>query len=288
MPEAPARDHRIVLLATFALTLGLAGARSAEAQTAPPLGYIERPTDPAAPLAYPTHSSATASSDRTTPPPLEPDPEVAVDLALAAEMPLMLGGQATLEVPYRFLFQGEVGVLPGFSIDAVDSALVGSGAYDATTSELVRNTLRDSLVMRLSAGWRPFPDHGLELLGGYTLVSLGGDVSARQAVESIAGVTVPAEIPDAQIAIHSTVHSVHFGLGWRWVVADHFLVRMSLGYMQAVSSSSHLEVPAELAGNATVTNGAAVANGLIDAKLNEIYTTYVKLPVAGLSMGYRF
>lgn len=200
----------------------------------------------------------------------------------------MLGGQATLEVPYRFLFQGEVGVLPGFSIDAVDSALVGSGAYDATTSELVRNTLRDSLVVRLSAGWRPFPDHGLELLGGYTLVSLGGDVSARQAVESIAGVSVPAEIPDANIVIHSTVHSVHFGLGWRWVVADHFLVRMSLGYMQALSSSSHLEIPSELAGNPTVSAGAAVANGLIDAKLNDIYTTYVKLPVAGLSMGYRF
>jgi hypothetical protein len=219
--------------------------------------------------------------------PKEPPP-VAFDVAAAAEMPIMMGGQATLEVPYRFLFQGEVGVLPGFAVDAVDSALVGAGAYGATTSELVRNGLRGSVVGRVSAGWRPFPDHGFEILGGYTVASFGGGVSARAAVEAAAGMSLPSQIPDTDVVVRSTIHALHVSLGWRWVIADHFLVRMSLGYMQAVGSSSHVEVPDSLAQNATVTAGVAAANQVIDAKLDDIYRTYVKLPVAGLSLGYRF
>lgn len=212
----------------------------------------------------------------------------AFDLAAAAEMPIMMGGQATLEVPYRFLLQSEVGVMPGFSVDAVDSILVNAGAYDQTTSELVRNGLRGSVVGRFSVGWRPFVDHGFEILGGYTIASFGGGVSARQAVEAAAGTSLPAQIPDTDVVVHSTIHSLHLSLGWRWVVAEHFLIRMSLGYMQAVGSSSHVDVPDSLSQNQAVVSGVAVANQVLDAKLDDIYKTYVKLPVLGLSMGYRF
>ena len=215
-------------------------------------------------------------------------PPVAFDAALAMEMPIMLGAQATVEVPYRFLVQGEIGVLPGFSVDAVDSALVGASAYDSNTSELVRNTLRDSLVVRLSGGWRPFPAHGFEVLGGYTLTSLGGSVSARTAVEAATGSPLPPEIPDASVLIQSTVHSVHISLGWRWVVADHFLIRTSLGYLQSVASSSHLEVPEVVAQHPEIAPQVDAANRALDRRLNDIYTTYVKLPVLGLSLGYRF
>lgn len=218
----------------------------------------------------------------------ESEPPVAFDAALALEMPIMIGAQATLEVPYRFLLQGEIGVLPGFSVDAVDGALVSAGAYDNNTSELVRNTLRDSLVVRLSGGWRPFPAHGFEVLGGYTLTSLGGSVSARTAVEAATGSVLPAQIPDTSILIQSTVHSVHVSLGWRWVIADHFLIRTSLGYVQSVASSSHLEVPEAVAQHPEISPQIDAANRALDRRLNEIYTTYVKLPVLGLSLGYRF
>jgi hypothetical protein len=203
-------------------------------------------------------------------------------------MPIMIGGQATLEVPYRFIFQGEVGVLPGFAVNAVDSALVSSGAYDAATGDLVRNGLSNSLVVRLSGGWRPFPDHGFEVLGGDTLMSLGGGVSAREALQTVAGATLPSSIPDGDITLHSTIHCFHVSLGWRWVVADHFLIRMNLGYLQALSSSSHVDLPSTYTQNAAVAAGLSTANLVIDSKLNDLYTTYVKLPVAGFSLGYRF
>lgn len=230
----------------------------------------------------------------TRPPPdaVTPAPKDAsspsFDLGCATEVPLMVGGQLTLELPYRILLQGEVGVLPAAYVNGIDSVLVGSGAYDATTSSLVRSTLQSSLVVRASAGFRPFTDHGLEIMGGYTLTSLGGGVSARSAVEAAAGLTIPAEIPDAQIQLKTTIHSVHASVGWRWIVGDHFVVRASLAYLQAVGSSSSLAVPASISAVPGAAARVAQVSQAIDSTLNTSFTRYAKMPVMGLSLGYRF
>src|SRR6185369_6724833 len=141
---------------------------------------------------------------------------------------------------------------------------------------LVRGGLGNSLVVRLSGGWRPFADHGFEIMGGYTLVSLGGGLSAKTAVEAATGIALPAQTPDAQIPLHSTVHSVHVSLGWRWVVADHFVIRASIAYLQAVSSSSHVDLPAGIPATPAVSTQLAQVNQSIDTVLNDTYKTYVK------------
>jgi hypothetical protein len=213
---------------------------------------------------------------------------VSFDVGCATEVPLMIGAQATLELPYRILVQGEVGVLPAAYVNGIDGALTGAGAYDATTSTLVRSTLQNSLVVRASAGFRPFANHGLEIMGGYTLASLGGGVSARQAVEAVSGITVPAEIPDAQIQLRTTIHSLHVSLGWRWIVGDHFVVRASLAYLQSVGSSSSLAVPASVAALPGAAARVDQVSQAVDTTLNDAYAKYAKLPVVGLSLGYRF
>ena len=214
--------------------------------------------------------------------------QVHVDLALSLQLPIMLGGQATLELPYGFLVQGELGVLPQFSVNAIDSGLSGAGVYDEATSELVREGLGDSLIVRLSAGFRPFPDYGFEFFGGYTLASLGGGISARTAVEAATGTALPTAIPDSELQIDSTLHNVHVALGWRWVIADYFMVRASLGYVQTVASSSQIELPAELENNAVASAGLTMVNAALNEKLDEIYSSYVKLPTVGLAAGARF
>jgi hypothetical protein len=210
------------------------------------------------------------------------------DIGCATEVPLMVGGQATLELPYRILIQGEVGVLPAAYVSGIDSVLTGTGAYDATTSALVRSTLQNSLVVRASGGFRPFSDHGLELMGGYTLTSMGGGVSARSAIEAAAGVAVPAEIPDAQIQLQTTIHSLHASLGWRWIVGDHFVVRASIAYLQAIGSSSSLVVPASVTAVPGVAARVDQVSQAVDSTLNSSFTKYAKMPVMGLSLGYRF
>ena len=200
----------------------------------------------------------------------------------------MIGAQATLELPYRLLVQGEVGVLPAAYIGGIDGVLTGSGAYSAAMSGLVRGTVQSSLVVRASAGFRPFADHGLEIMGAYTLASLSGEGSASQAFEAVSGSAMPAAIPDAQVKLQSTIHSVHVSLGWRWVVADHFVVRASLAYLQSVASSSSFTVPATLSAIPGVAKRVEQVNQVVDATLSEAYMKYVKMPVVGLSLGYRF
>jgi hypothetical protein len=229
-----------------------------------------------------------SSDGDAVPPPLEEEPPaLGADLGVVVEVPLMFGAQGTLELPYGFLIQGEAGVLPEFAIDAVDGALRGSGAYDATTSDMVRGSLGNSLVLRLSGGIRPFPEAGFEMLGGYTVVALGGGVDARAAVAA-AGGALPSNVPDGEITLSTTVHCFHFSLGWRWILADHFLIRASLGYVQSVGSSTSVHVPSSWSSDPTVATAVAVASPVIDAKLDDVLTTYVKLPVLGLSLGYRF
>lgn len=223
--------------------------------------------------------------------PPEPAPDPAAfggDVAFATEAPIFLGAQGTLKLPYGFLLQAELGVLPGFYVDAVDGALVSANVYSEAVSSLVTSGLRDSFVMRLSGGMRPFVDHGFEVLGGYTLTTLGGGVSARAALEAVGGVSLPAQIPDADIGLRTTLHSFHVSVGWRWAIADHFLVRASLGYLQSVASSSHIEVPDSAAAIPGAADVIARANQTIDATLDENYRTYVKLPILGLGMGYAF
>ena len=106
-----------------------------------------------------------------------------------------------------------------------------------------------------------------------TTVATRKSVLRETDVQSATGAAVPAGIPDGDVVILSTIHSFHISLGWRWVIANHFLVRMSLGYLQSVGSSSHLELPASLASNATVASRLGAANQIIDSKLSDLYTT---------------
>lgn len=255
----------------------------------PALGYTQRPSagydQPG--FTFPTSPTAVPEPDTTKPREDRPS-GTAFDVAVVTQLPLMIGGQMTLELPYRLLLQGELGVLPPAYVNALDSALVSTGTYDSTTSTLVRNGLKNSLVARLSAGWRPFPKHGFEMMAGYTLASMGGGVSAKQAVAAVAGLSIPDSVPDQEVTVRTTIHNVHVSLGWRWVIADHLVIRASLAYLQSVSSSSHVEVPAAIGAIPEVSARLPQVNEALDTRLNDTYTKYGKLPVLGVSMGYRF
>ena len=275
-------------LAVVAAVSALFAASTSAAQTPPPLGYIHPASSP---------QRAEDSLDASTPAPAPPDAATPApkseastrfDLGVATEAPLMIGAQATLELPYRILVQGEIGVVPAAYVDVIDGVLTSAGVYDATMSDLVRSTLQSSLVVRASAGLRPFSAHGFEIMGGYTLASIDGAVSASQAIEAVSGVAMPVQIPDARIQLRTTVHSLHVSLGWRWVVADHFVVRASLAYLQSVGSSSSLAVPSSITAMPGVAAHVAQVSQIVDTTLSDSYAKYAKLPVMGLSLGYRF
>lgn len=285
-PRALLRRSCRAGIAVAAAASAIFAASTSEAQTAPPLGYRSS-TWPPPRVARSQDAPAPRSLDAVVTPP-KSEESASFDLGCATEVPLMIGAQATLELPYRLLVQGEVGVLPAAYLNVIDGVLTGAGAYDATASDLVRSSLQSSLVVRASAGLRPFSDHGFEIMGGYTLASIDGELSARRTIEAVSGVAVPTQLADTQIQLNTTIHSLHVSLGWRWVVADHFVVRAQLAYLQSVAASSSLAVPASVAALPGVAARVDEANQVVETTIGDKYMKYAKLPVIGLSLGYRF
>ncbi len=83
------------------------------------------------------------------------------------------------------------------------------------------------------------------------------------------------------LSISSQLHNTHLGLGWRWIAADHIVIRAGLGYTLCVAASSSVEIPDD-------PKAENLANDRVDAVTGEIYLTYFKLPVVSLAAGYRF
>ena len=210
---------------------------------------------------------------------------VQVDVGVATEFPISMGGYVGLEVPGRILLQVGAGVMPGAYSGAINGVLTSAGAYDATVGNFLQNALSNSFVLRLSGGWRPFPDHGLEILAGYTLMTMGGSTTegdvinaalteahATQRVPAGSGVTIP---------LSATLHNVHATLGWL-LASDHLVIRASLSYLQCLAASVNVSLPSQ--GTAMET----AVNQQLNAQVAPYFTSYVKIPLVGLSAGYRF
>jgi hypothetical protein len=209
------------------------------------------------------------------------------DVGMSTEFPIAVGGYVGVELPGRLLFQLGAGAMPGAYSGAVNNVLMGVGAYDQVVGKFVDAALGTSFVLRASAGWRPFTNHGLELLGGYTLVTMGGSTTEGDIINAVlaeAGASqrvTPGS--GATIPLSATLHNVHATVGWRWLLADdHLVIRASLSYLQCVAANVGVSLPSQ---------GQAM-EGLVNQQLNgfvsPFLTSYVKTPLVGLSAAYRF
>jgi hypothetical protein len=210
-----------------------------------------------------------------------------LDVGVSTEFPIAVGGFIGAELPGRLLLQIGAGVMPSAYSGAVNGFLSGVGAYDSTVAGFIRSALSDSFVLRLSAGWRPFADHGLELLGGYTLVTLGGATTEGDIVNAVLAEAGSSQRvaagSGATIPLSATLHNVHATIGWRWLMAnDHLVVRASLSYLQCLAANVGVSLPSQ--GQAMET----AVNQQLNAFVTPYLTSYVKTPMVGLSAAYRF
>jgi hypothetical protein len=209
---------------------------------------------------------------------------------VATEFPISMGAFVGLETPGRLLFQLGAGVMPGPYASTIDSILVGVGAYDTTVSTFIKNALSNSFVLRASAGWRPFADHGFEMMAGYTLITLGGAAAEGDIVNAVLAEAGSSQRvaagSGAMVPLGATMHNVHVSLGWRWLLADdHLVVRASISYLQCLSSSFSVKLP-DGAGGGTAME--TTVNQDVNAYLSPYFSRYGKAPLAGLSAAYRF
>ena len=204
---------------------------------------------------------------------------------MATRIPLSAGPELSLEVPGRLLLQAHLGWMPGAYSRAVTGALRDGGLYDATVQTLIDNTLDSVTTSSLSIGWRPFSSAGFELFGGYTHISLSGSTSSGEVIPVVSrdvGRQLREELGlDVDLRLRSSLHALRAGVGWRWVIARHVVVRTSVEYMKAFSSSSSLDI-------ASFPDLTQLAAATAQQLLNDHYVRYVSVPLFGLSLGLRF
>jgi hypothetical protein len=215
---------------------------------------------------------------------VEPEPPF-FDIAVGTTFPLGLGPQLSLELPLRILIQGELAWMPAAYGSAI-VAMMESVGGDSVFNPVIEATLADSFVWRLALGWRPFSAVGFEITAGYTGIAVAGDVPAATVVEIVDNVVEEGQVDLTQITedapVSATLHNFHVALGWRFLALDdHLVIRVAVGYTQTLGASSGLELQ-------QAKELQPVVGPAFEERLDERLRDQVKLPVLGLTLGYRF
>lgn len=205
-------------------------------------------------------------------------------LAAGTEFPMSVALRGQIEAPFRLRLSSAVGVLPGPYVSAINGILVGVGAYNQATADLIRDALGSSLVWRTHLGYRPFARHGFTVEVGYGLVALGGGASASTIVSAATGASSPESGTEKPFRVSSALHMLDAELGWEWVLFEHLFVRAAAGGAFTVAASSSV-TPDYTPRAPRVTEAFGVSSA---AYLDETYTTYVFTPVISSWVGYSF
>ncbi len=202
--------------------------------------------------------------------------EWAVDVMVATAAPTVLGANVRVETPGRFLLDVMAGGNP--YADGLGELVQAYGGTAGARS-LVSAIGGSAGVFRLQAGMRPVPDAGLEILAGYTLMYSQPTVS-RGMLETVTGQSFAYSGFDTT-QLHVMVHAMSAELGWRFVIADHLVLRIGVGGTFTLGSSAHLDVPAAMREEAP-----AVAE--IEGRIASSITSYGFVPEGRIALGWRF
>lgn len=207
-----------------------------------------------------------------------------LDVGLGTVAPVYMGAQVLAQLPGRFLVSAEAGWMPSPYAHFINGVAQSFDAYNDETADIITGAITGAFVLRPSVGFRPSRDLGLEVMAGYTLLSFSDDITGidliKQAVRKSSSVT-----GDEQVHLASKIHAFHVTLGWSRALAEHWALRATLGYMQALASSTHIDAP-EIAAREPAAFKLLASQ--LDAYLNDKYTAYVKLPTLGVMLNYRF
>jgi hypothetical protein len=209
---------------------------------------------------------------------------VSLDLGASTWLPLSVGPELDAEFPGRVLASVHLGWMPELYSRTLTDGLEDAGVYDSTVGALVDGALERATTWRFMAGWRPLERYGLEVWLGYSHVSLSGQSSVGEIaplLDASQADQIVNQVGDRTARLESSLDQVSFSVGWRWLVAERLLIRANVGYLQAFDSSSKVEIE----GSPALT---ALVQPTVDTVLHEHYMNYVKLPVVGVGVAYRF
>ncbi len=206
------------------------------------------------------------------------------ELSAGTRFPLEIGIEGALEVPYGFTAHLGLGFMPRLYRNAINETAVGFGWYDDTDAAVVAAALEDAFLISPTLGWRPPPLRALEVYAGYTVAFAGGSVTRAEA-EDVAGEELPGGGAVSEVPLSGTVHAFQVGVAYQIALRDHLSLRLSLAYFQIVGSGTSLDVEAPGAQAQRVVNRVETR---VDDYVRDLLTTYVKSPLFGLAVVWRF
>lgn len=205
---------------------------------------------------------------------------VGVDVTLGTAFPLDLGVRAQLALPHGLALRLGVGWMPPAYVDSINTFCVGVAWYDQVTADLITAALENAAVLDAGIAYQPFEHEGFEVSASFIGAALGGGLGATEAIEAVTGRMVDRS-RGATVPLSATAVGFRVGVGWRFVIETHWLVVVSLSYLQLVASE--VWIAGDRSSGATQAASAA-----LDAYLESYITTYVKTPLLGVEVGYRF
>ena len=202
------------------------------------------------------------------------------------DFPLSVGGRLGVESPWRLRLSTSLGYLPGMYLQAVNDVAVALDVYDRERANLIKQSLKNSLVWRTHLGWRPFPGAGLYVEGGYGLVALGGETNPEDVLAALTGIDPPGgeSVLNREYRVRSVLHMLDVELGWRWGLGAGWTARTALGAAFTLDSNTRVEPDFEPEQPLLVNRFTGFAEGYLD----DTFEKYVHLPVLSFSIGYAF
>jgi len=202
------------------------------------------------------------------------------------DVPIQVGGRLNLQGPLGLQASTSLGVLPGPYVDLINVIVVAAGGYDRQTADLVKSSLRNSLIWRLHLGWKPWAEHGFYFEVGYTLAALGGGLEGEQLITLSTGVEPPITDPTSgrEYEVSSMLHLIDLELGWRWLLWRGLTIRLAAGFAGTLGAQTTVSPNYRPVAHQAVERFCQASATYLD----DIYTSYVFTPVFSVAAGWSF
>ena len=222
-------------------------------------------------------------------------------LEAVTDFPLQLGAAFRVEAPGGFQFGTSVGVLPMGYVDVINALAISTDAYQQETADLVRESLRESLVLKLNVGYRPIADEGFYLDGGYGLVTLGSLVNGQTIMgipdprfqqlivnlEEQTGLNMDSVMAANRYKIDSTLHMLNAEVGYRLRFGDGWTARFALGAAFTVYGMTSVKARAAYVGEGWRAEYNDELMASTKGYLDSLYTESVHTIIVTVALGHR-
>ena len=199
----------------------------------------------------------------------------ALDVAGGTSLPVDIGASLTAELPARVLLDFRIGYMPNAYIGLINDLAESFDWYDEVTARIIEAAVDDSLVLRFGGGFRPVG--GLEIMGGYTLVTAGGGITVDDLLQTATGRRFNSARTE-DVPIEATLHAVHVSVGARFVFLERLVLRFAFEWTHTFASDFRIDYPRN-----------ASAAGAAEAYLEDLMRRYGFTPATNrLQLGYRF